>query len=52
MRRAGSVLARRARSEAELARSLAPVAPPEVVEGVLADLRGLGYLDDLSLIHI
>ena len=26
-----------------------PVAPPEVVEGVLADLRSLGYLDDSAL---
>jgi regulatory protein len=49
MRRAGTALARRARSEAELARALAPVAPPEVVEGVLADLRALGYLDDTAL---
>jgi regulatory protein len=49
MRRAGTVLARRARSEAELARSLAPVAPPDVVEGVLDDLRALGYLDDTAL---
>lgn len=49
MRRAGSALARRARSEAELARALAPVAPPEVVEGVLHDLRALGYLDDAAL---
>jgi regulatory protein len=49
MRRAGTVLARRARSEAELARSLAPVAPPEIVEGVLDDLRALGYLDDTAL---
>ena len=31
-----AALARRARSEAELARALAPVAPPEVVDGVLA----------------
>jgi SOS response regulatory protein OraA/RecX len=49
IRRAGSALARRARSEAELARTLAPVAPAEVVEGVLADLRALGYLDDSAL---
>ena len=49
MRRAGTVLARRARSEAELARSLAPVAPPDVVEGVLDDLRAFGYLDDSAL---
>lgn len=49
MRRAGTVLARRARSEAELARSLGSVAPPEVVEGVLADLRTRGYLDDAAL---
>jgi SOS response regulatory protein OraA/RecX len=49
MRRAGTVLARRARSEAELARALAPIAPPEVVEGVLGDLRSLGYLDDAGL---
>ena len=49
MRRAGSALARRARSEAELARALAPVAPPEVIEGVLHDLRALGYLDDGAL---
>jgi regulatory protein len=49
MRRAGTVLARRARSEAELARSLAPVAPPEVVEGVVDDLRALGYVDDMAL---
>jgi SOS response regulatory protein OraA/RecX len=49
MRRAGTALARRARSEAELARSLAAVAPPEVVEGVLDDLRALGYLDDAAL---
>jgi regulatory protein len=49
MRRAGTVLARRARSEAELTRSLAPVAPPEVVEGVVDDLRALGYVDDTAL---
>ena len=49
MRRAGTALARRARSEAELARTLALVAPPDVVEGVLADLRSLGYLDDSAL---
>lgn len=49
MRRAGTVLARRARSEAELARSLAHVAPPDVVRGVLDDLRALGYLDDRAL---
>lgn len=49
MRRAGMALARRARSEAELARTLAPVAPPEVVAGVLEDLRSLGYLDDTAL---
>jgi regulatory protein len=49
MRRAGTVLARRARSEAELARTLAPIAPPEVVDGVLGDLRSLGYLDDAAL---
>jgi regulatory protein len=49
MRRAGSALARRARSEAELARSLAAVAPPEIVAGVLDDLRALGYLDDAAL---
>ena len=49
MRRAGTVLARRARSEAELARSLAGVAPADVVEGVLDDLRALGYLDDAAL---
>ena len=49
MRRAGTVLARRARSEAELARTLASVAPPEVVAGVLDDLRALGYLDDAAL---
>jgi regulatory protein len=49
MRRAGTVLARRARSEAELARALAPMAPAEVVEGVLGDLRSLGYLDDAAL---
>jgi SOS response regulatory protein OraA/RecX len=49
MRRAGTALARRARSEAELARSLAPVAPPDVIEGVLDDLRALGYLDDSAL---
>jgi regulatory protein len=49
MRRAGTALARRARSEAELARALAPVAPHDVVEGVLADLRALGYLDDSAL---
>jgi SOS response regulatory protein OraA/RecX len=49
MRRAGTVLARRARSEAELARSLAPVAPTEVVEGVIDDLRALGYVDDMAL---
>jgi regulatory protein len=49
MRRAGTALARRARSEAELAHSLAPVAPPDVVEGVLDDLRALGYLDDRAL---
>jgi len=49
MRRAGTALARRARSEAELARSLGAVAPPAIVEGVLADLRALGYLDDTAL---
>ncbi|HEY1480119.1 MAG TPA: RecX family transcriptional regulator [Gaiellales bacterium] len=49
LRRAGLALARRARSEAELARSLGSVAPPEVVSGVLADLRALGYLDDAAL---
>jgi regulatory protein len=49
MRRAGSSLARRARSEAELARTLAPVAPPEVVSAVVDDLRSLGYLDDAAL---
>jgi regulatory protein len=49
MRRAGHALARRARSEAELARCLASVAPPDVVEGVLDDLRGRGYLDDAAL---
>ena len=49
MRRAGAALARRARSEAELARALAVVAPPEVVSGVLDDLRALGYLDDAAL---
>jgi regulatory protein len=49
MRRAGAALARRARSEAELARSLGSVAPPEVVSGVLCDLRELGYLDDTAL---
>jgi SOS response regulatory protein OraA/RecX len=49
MRRAGAALARRARSEAELARTLAPVAPPEVVAGVLADLRSRGYVDDTAL---
>jgi regulatory protein len=49
MHRAGTALARRARSEAELARALAPVAPHDVVEGVLADLRALGYLDDSAL---
>jgi regulatory protein len=49
MRRAGHALARRARSEAELTRTLAPVAPPEVVERVLDDLRSLGYLDDAAL---
>jgi SOS response regulatory protein OraA/RecX len=49
MRRAGSALARRARSETELARTLASVAPPEVVSGVLGDLRALGYLDDTAL---
>jgi SOS response regulatory protein OraA/RecX len=49
MRRAGTALARRARSEAELARSLAAVAPSEIVEGVLDDLRALGYLDDAAL---
>jgi SOS response regulatory protein OraA/RecX len=49
MRRAGAALARRARSEAELARALAPVAPPEVVAGVLADLRSRGYVDDTAL---
>jgi regulatory protein len=49
MRRAGAALARRARSEAELARALGSVAPPEVVSGVLGDLRELGYLDDTAL---
>jgi regulatory protein len=49
MRRAGAALARRARSEAELARTLGAVAPPEVVSGVLDDLRALGYLDDAAL---
>ena len=49
MRRAGTALARRARSEAELTRALAPVAPPEVVDGVLDDLRALGYVDDTAL---
>jgi SOS response regulatory protein OraA/RecX len=49
MRRAGAALARRARSEAELTRALAPVAPPEVVAGVLADLRSRGYVDDTAL---
>ncbi len=49
LRRAGAALARRARSEAELARTLGAVAPPEVVSGVLDDLRTLGYLDDAAL---
>jgi regulatory protein len=49
MRRAGSALARRARSEAELARTLAPIAPSGVVAAVLDDLRSLGYLDDTAL---
>jgi SOS response regulatory protein OraA/RecX len=49
MRRAGLALARRARSEAELARTLAPVAPAEVVVRVLDDLRLLGYVDDTAL---
>lgn len=49
MRRAGMALARRARSEAELARSLASVAPANIVEGVLDDLRVRGYLDDGAL---
>jgi SOS response regulatory protein OraA/RecX len=49
MRRAGRSLARRARSEAELGRTLASLAPPEVVAGVLDDLRRLGLVDDEAL---
>lgn len=49
MRRAGHALARRARSEAELGHSLEALAPPEVVAGVLDDLRALGFLDDGAL---
>jgi len=55
MRRAGTALARRARSEAELARSLAAVAPPEgrLASGwgtlrVQADLQRLEIVGDAA----
>ena len=49
MARAGQALARRQHSAAELHRRLAAVAPAEVVEGVVADLERLGYVDDGAL---
>ena len=47
--RAGRALAQRPRSEAEIRRRLAGVAPAAVCEGVIADLGRLGYLDDAAL---
>ena len=49
MARAGRVLARRPHSAAELERRLARIAPAEVIEGVVADLERLGYVDDAAL---
>ena len=47
--RAGRALAQRPRSEAEIRRRLAGVAPAAVCEGVIVDLGRLGYLDDAAL---
>ena len=47
--RAGRELSRRAHSEATLRRRLAGLGEPAVVEGVLGDLRRLGFVDDRRL---
>jgi regulatory protein len=44
--RAGRELSRRAHSEATLRRRLLGLGEPALVEGVLAELRRLGYVDD------
>src|SRR5215475_10983684 len=46
---AGRELARRPLSRARLRERLARVAPDDVCEAVVADLEGLGYLDDGAL---
>jgi SOS response regulatory protein OraA/RecX len=49
MERAGRELSRRAHSEASLRQRLLGLGEPAVVEGVLGDLRRLGFVDDRRL---